>query len=71
MPTEGPERSDCEPGFPGSIRLLPIPTVLRDKAEALRRYNVHVGYGLEARNHCAKIKLRAERKAGELLWSAP
>ena len=31
------------------------------------RYAAQAGYGLEAQNRCAEIKLRAERRAGELL----
>lgn len=38
-----------------------------DKAEALRVYARQAGLGLEAQNHAAEIKLRAERRAGELL----
>lgn len=40
---------------------------IRDKAEALRQYAAQAGAGLEAQNKCAEIKLRAERKAGEVL----
>ena len=35
--------------------------------EALRLYLKQQGEGLEMQNQCAEIKLRAERKAGELL----
>ena len=38
-----------------------------DKAEVLRQYAAQAGAGLEAQNKCAEIKLRAERKAGEVL----
>lgn len=41
--------------------------MLRDKAEALRQYVRQQGASLEMQNQCAEIKLRAERKAGELL----
>jgi hypothetical protein len=40
---------------------------IRDKAEVLRQYAAQAGAGLEAQNKCAEIKLRAERKAGEVL----
>lgn len=38
-----------------------------DKAEAVRRYVRAQGQCLEIQNHAAEVKLRAERKAGELL----
>jgi N6-adenosine-specific RNA methylase IME4 len=41
--------------------------MLRDKAEALRQYVRQQGASLEMQNQCAEIKLRAERKAGEML----
>lgn len=44
---------------------------IRDKAEALRMYLKQQGAGLEMQNHCAEIKLRAERRAGELLGEMP
>tara|TARA_Y100000310_G_scaffold18333_1_gene18036 strand:- start:2289 stop:3266 length:978 start_codon:yes stop_codon:yes gene_type:complete len=40
---------------------------IRDKAEVLRQYAAQAGAGLEAQNRCAEIKLRAERKAGEVI----
>ena len=40
---------------------------IRDKAEALRQYIRQQGATLEMQNHCAEIKIRAERKAGEML----
>ncbi|MCI0352967.1 MAG: hypothetical protein L0Z53_26395, partial [Acidobacteriales bacterium] len=40
---------------------------IRDKAEALRLYTRQAGESLEMQNICAEIKLRAERRAGELL----
>ncbi len=40
---------------------------IRDKAEAIRVYIKAAGEGLEVQNQAAEIKLRAERKAGELL----
>lgn len=40
---------------------------IRDKAEALRLYLRQQGASLEMQNHCAEIKLRAERRAGDLL----
>ena len=40
---------------------------IRDKAEALRAYIKQSGEGLEMQNQCAAIKIRAERRAGEML----
>ena len=40
---------------------------IRDKAEALRQYARQAGESLESKNAIAEIKLRAERRAGELL----
>ena len=40
---------------------------IRDKAEALRVYAKQSGRSLEMQNRCAEIKLRAERRAGEIL----
>jgi len=40
---------------------------IRDKAEIARKYAQCAMKGLETQNLCAEIKLRAERKAGELL----
>lgn len=40
---------------------------IRDKAEALRLYAKQAKLGLEAQNLCAEVKLRAERRAGEML----
>jgi|GEM_PF-797874 len=40
---------------------------IRDKAEALRVYAKQAGYGLEIQNRAAEIKIRAERRAGEIL----
>jgi len=40
---------------------------IKDKAEALRAYAKQAGMGLQMQNDCAEIKLRAERRAGELL----
>jgi len=40
---------------------------IRDRAEALRVYAKQVGESLAIQNDCAEIKIRAERKAGELL----
>ena len=40
---------------------------IRDKAEALRQYVKQQGATLEMQNQCAEIKIRAERRAGELL----
>lgn len=40
---------------------------IRDKAEALRLYTKQAKHGLEMQNQCAELKLRSERKGGELL----
>jgi len=40
---------------------------IRDKAEVLRIYAKKIGKGLEVQNQCAEIKIRVERKAGELI----
>lgn len=40
---------------------------IRDKAEAMRVYAKQARLGLESQNYAAEIKLRAERRAGELL----
>lgn len=40
---------------------------IRDKAEAARKYAESAALGLEMQNVAAELKLRAERKAGELL----
>ena len=41
--------------------------LIRDKAEALRQYIKQQGASLEMQNQAAEIKLRAERRAGEIL----
>src|SRR5208283_1524847 len=40
---------------------------VRDKAEAMRLYCKQARHSLEMQNQCAEIKLRAERRAGEML----
>lgn len=40
---------------------------IRDKAEAMRRYVETSGLGLVAQNEVAELKLRAERRAGQML----
>ena len=40
---------------------------IRDKAEACRKYAKQAGASLEGQNMLAEIKIRAERKAGQLL----
>jgi hypothetical protein len=40
---------------------------VRDKAEALRMYVKQAGESLQMQNDVAEIKLRAERRAGEML----
>ena len=44
---------------------------IRDKAEALRAYLKQQGESLEMQNTCAEIRLRAERRAGQLLIEIP
>lgn len=41
--------------------------LIRDQAEVLRQYIRQQGATLEMQNQCAEIKIRAERKAGEML----
>lgn len=45
--------------------------LIRDQAEALRQYARVSGQSLDMQNSAAEIKLRAERKAGELLAAMP
>lgn len=40
---------------------------IRDRAEALRVYAAQAGESLAVQNACAEVKLRAERRCGELL----
>ncbi len=40
---------------------------IRDRAEAMRLYCKQAKYSLEMQNLCAEIKIRAERRAGEIL----
>ena len=40
---------------------------IRDQAEALRIYAKQAQQSFEMQNHCAEIKIRAERKAGQML----
>lgn len=49
------------------IETVDIAKAFRDRAEILRIYAKKVGKGLEIQNRCAEIKIRAERKAGNLL----
>ncbi len=44
---------------------------LRDKAEALRLYSKKIGDSQRAQNAAAEIKIRAERRMGELLKAMP
>jgi hypothetical protein len=44
---------------------------IRDKAETLRVYAKQAGYGRDTQNAVAEIKLRAERKAGEIISKMP
>jgi len=40
---------------------------IRDQSEALRQYARQQKLSLEMQNRCAEIKIRAERRAGEIL----
>ena len=40
---------------------------IRDKAEAVRTYAERAGLGLEQQNAAAEVRLRAERRAGEMI----
>ena len=40
---------------------------IRDQAEVLRIYAKQAQQSFEMQNHCAEIKIRAERKAGQML----
>lgn len=44
---------------------------IRGRAEALRAFARQAGLGLEAQNRCAEVRLRAERRGGEMLASDP
>ena len=44
---------------------------LRDQAQALAAYSKAAELGLTMQNECAELKLRAERKAGEMLRAMP
>jgi len=48
------------------IETIDIAKAYRDRAEILRIYAKKIGKGLETQNRCAEIKIRAERRAGEL-----
>jgi len=45
--------------------------LIRDQAEAARVYARERDLGLQAQNHAAEIKLRAERRLGEILSDMP
>lgn len=49
------------------VRTIGDAKELRDRAEAARKYCQQAQLGLKKQNHCAEVKIRAERKAGELL----
>lgn len=49
------------------IRSVDDAKKLIDLAEAARVYAKQVGLGIEAQNHAAEIKIRAQRRAGEIL----
>jgi hypothetical protein len=45
--------------------------LVRDKAEAARKYAQSAAMGLQIQNYAAELKLRAERKAGKILAELP
>ena len=81
-PPAAPAAELIVPGPPETTALAPIAAVelalanaehvgdvkeIRDKAEAVRTYAERAGLGLEQQNAAAEIRLRAERRAGEML----
>jgi hypothetical protein len=52
-------------------RSVPEVKAVRDYAEAWRHYNKQQAYSVEAMNDAAEIKIRAERRLGELLGEMP
>jgi site-specific DNA-methyltransferase (adenine-specific) len=50
-------------------KMVPEVKIIRDKAGAIQQYLKQQGYCLSAQNDAAELKLRAERKLGELLAS--
>jgi len=44
---------------------------IRDKSEAARVYARQIGMSLEMQNLCCELKLRAERRMGEILGASP
>ena len=44
---------------------------IRDKSEAARIYARQIGMSLEMQNLCCELKLRAERRMGEILGASP
>lgn len=45
--------------------------LIRDQAEAMRALAKQRGLGIDAQNHAAEIKIRAERRLGEILAEMP
>jgi len=52
-------------------KTIPEAKLLRDKAAAVQALLRQQGYAWEAQNHAAELKLRAERRLGELLVDMP
>src|SRR4051812_11665131 len=49
------------------VRDVPEAKDIRDRAQAIQHYLRQQGYSLAAQNDAAELKLRAERRLGELL----
>jgi N6-adenosine-specific RNA methylase IME4 len=69
QPAEEVRLARIEAGLSALAEATSVPEVkqIRDKAEAIRLYFQQQVVGLEAQNKAAELKLRAERRLGELL----
>lgn len=63
----GLEKLDAATRMLAEVKTMPEAMKLISMAEAARVYAKQAKLGLEAQNHAAEIKIRAERKAGEML----